>query len=342
MADVDIPDHLPEDLDAPPPGPPADPGTAPGEEPGQPPAPYRNLLVPLVVVPALIVMVLVVIVALFGAIAGDEASPAQNLDRMIHGTSNERDQAATLLVIQLNEHLEAIAAGEDPEWEIDATFLPDLRRAWEGADPEDVDFRFVYASLLAWLQDESGVPNLCSLLTLGDDLDPEAGIRFACLIVLGALGPQMDAEDRDYAIARVVPFLGSDDAGLRQAAAISLQALPSEVSLEALRGALRDGSLAVRGNAALALAAQGDPAGAEVLRELIDPATYEAERARDHRLWTQGENISESRQKALRALAGLGRGEDRDLLEEVARGDEDLNVRAVALDVLDDRRDGSG
>ena len=333
MAESHVPDHLPEDLDE-------------GAE--EPRAPYKNLLVPLVVVPALIVMVLVVIVALFGAIAGDEATPQENLQRMLHGTANERDQAAVLLVNQLLEHFEAVAAGEDPTWEIDATFLPELRRAWESADPEDVEFRYVFASLRAWLDDEAAVADLCSLLALDDELDPDARIRFVSLIALGGLGRRMDEPQRAYAVARIAPILegrdgqGGSDHGLRAAAAIALQTYPGEEAREALRSGLRDGQLVVRGNAALALAALGDPAAAEVLRELIDPSTYEVERQRDPRVWTKGERISDSRQRAVRALAALGRPEDLEVLREVAADDEDLNVRAVALEVLSDRGEAAG
>ena len=74
---------------------------------GEPEAPYRNLLVPLIVVPAGIVLALVLVFALFGLIAGDPASPQENLDKLINGGTNEREQAAFGLVLQAMEVWEA-------------------------------------------------------------------------------------------------------------------------------------------------------------------------------------------------------------------------------------------
>ena len=87
VTEIEIRDPDPSD-----PGSPATPAMPAGE------SPYKNLLVPLVVVPALIVMVLVLVFVLFGAVAGKEDSPRENLDRLLHGGFNERKQAAFNLV----------------------------------------------------------------------------------------------------------------------------------------------------------------------------------------------------------------------------------------------------
>ena len=70
-----------------------------------PPPPYRNLWVPLVVVPALIVMVLVLVFVFFSSIVGEEASPRENLARMLEGGANERRQASFNLVRQTLDEL---------------------------------------------------------------------------------------------------------------------------------------------------------------------------------------------------------------------------------------------
>ncbi len=329
MSGDEVPDALPAEPF--PEGPEREP------EGDEPESPYRNLLVPLLVVPALIVLVMALIVVLFLGIVGEEASPADNLERMIHGGSNERTQAATLLVTQVLEHVMAEREGREPQWEIDATFLPDVRRAWDETDEDDVQARYVLSTIQVHLGDREGLARLTSLLSLRDELDPKAEMRFRTLYFLGAKGPDLDAEARPAAAAAVIPFLDHEDRGLRTMAAVALQTLPSPSTVPALRETLRDGVLAVRGNAALALTHHGDDAGVEVLHELVDPASYEEERAQDPTLWTRAEDVSQSRRKAVAALARLGRDEDLPRLRTIADEDPDLNVREVALRALKDR-----
>jgi HEAT repeat protein len=320
MAQTEIPDSLPEEL----------------PDKSAPEAPYRSLWIPLIVVPALIVMVLILIWTLFGAIAGEEASPGQNLSRMIHGTSNERDQASMLLVRQIVEHLESVREGGEPEWEIDPSFLPEVQRAWEDTDPEELRFRYVLAVIQARLDDPSGVPNLLGILEASEVDDSDGQIRFLALLSLGALADRMGASHKEDSAERVSGFLDDPDPGLRQAAAIALQGLPGEVSIAALRQALRDGVLSVRGNAAISLSHLGDPEASSVLHELLDPEVYAQERGRSPGLWTRAQDISKSRIMAVKALARLGRPEDIATLRSVARDDADINVRGAALAALDD------
>src|SRR6187551_2879995 len=126
MAEDEIPEVLPADFpDAP------------------APSPYKNLWVPLVVVPALIVMVLVLVWVLFGSLAGSEKSPAENVQRMVEGSSNEREQAAMLLVNQIEAYLGDVNAGRASEWELESSFLPEVQQALEKTDADEVDTRFV-------------------------------------------------------------------------------------------------------------------------------------------------------------------------------------------------------
>ena len=75
--------------------------SAPGE------SPYRNLWVPLVIVPAGIVIAIVIVFALFGAISGDEASLSENLARVVEGGKNDRQQALFNLARQATENHQA-------------------------------------------------------------------------------------------------------------------------------------------------------------------------------------------------------------------------------------------
>src|SRR6476619_1565875 len=108
-------------------------GSAPPAEPlgaGASQSPYKNLFVPLVIVPAMIVIVLVLVALFFGWIQGREASLVENLDRVVTGGAGERTQAAFSMVVQLAENQEAKNSGKPLPWPLDASFLPKLRDAW--------------------------------------------------------------------------------------------------------------------------------------------------------------------------------------------------------------------
>lgn len=300
------------------------------------PSPYKNLWVPLVVVPALIVMVLVLVWVLFGSLAGSEKSPAENVQRMVEGSSNEREQASILLVNQIRGYLEDQREGKPSTWELDASFLPEVERALADVEPDEVLFRYVLAFVQLELGDAQGQENLIELLSAGEDDDPGGEVRFLVLHTLGVLGPTLDEAGRKRALAAVLPYMESQDAGLRLMATSALQGLPGEESVAALQRALMDGALDVRGSAAISLSLLGDPSGAGVLRELLDPASYAAEHAVSVERWGSGEQVSATRIQAVQALARLGRPEDLAALEPLARDDTDPNVRQAALRALAD------
>jgi HEAT repeat protein len=305
-----------------------------------PGSPYRNLLVPLVVVPAMIVMVLVVVFVLFGALAGEEKTPSENLRRLLEGGSNEQRQAAFNLVSQFLQDREARAAGRVPEWHADASLLPELLAALEQkaemSEENDVPPRLALAIMVASLGGAEGVSALADLTRLPEETDPRGEYRWNAAIALGSLGADMDEASRIVATRALVAVLESPDSGLRSAAVIALQGLSTPEALAALRGALADGSLEIRGNAALSLARHGSAEGAAVLREMLSIAAYDGERERDPRKWTRGEDVGRSRRKALSALAQIGAPPPRAQLEELVASDPDPGVRELARALLGD------
>jgi len=165
LTDIEIQDPDPSESDpVEPDGAAGGQGEAADGEPNAAESPYRNLLVPLVVVPALIVMVIVLVVAFFSMVTGKEDSPRQNLERVLNGGFNERKQAAFNLVQQMLALQQAEAAGQTPEWSIDESFLPALRQARASVGPiqgsGDVPVPFLLASLLARLGDPEGLEEL--------------------------------------------------------------------------------------------------------------------------------------------------------------------------------------
>jgi HEAT repeat protein len=296
---------------------------------GSPPTAYKNLFVPLVVVPALIVGAILLVFLFFGAISGREASLSENLDRAVHGGQAERKQAAFNMVRQVAENRRARLEHRDLPWPVESDFLSRLRSAWDSTSTEDPSLRLVLASLLAQLDDPQGIPSLIALLDTPQGADPKGEVRFNALANLGALGdPRAEAP-----AIRILEQ--SQDPGLRAVAAIALQHIPGDAGLAALRAALDDPLLEIRANAAIALSMRGDPAGSSVLRDLLDPSVYSAEHGRDGAKFSQPRRVSESRVAAIEALSRLHRAEDRSAIERVADQDSDLAVREAAMKALD-------
>jgi len=290
----------------------------------EPTSPYRNLLFPLVVVPAMIVVVVLLVYTLVGAITGEEATVDENLHRVLHGGSNERTQAAYALVAQLAENDRARIGGNDLPWEVSEALAPKLTDALVGLGEDEVQLQYVLSSALLHLDDPAGIEGLRGILALGEEADPEGKLKFHALVSLGSRGSSETFGD-------VSAFLDDEDQGLRSLAAGYLRFYPAELAIPPLKGSLGDLDLAVRLNAAISLSWFSDPAGAVVLRDGTRREIYEAERARNPRNYARAEVVRENRVRALEGLARLARVEDRALLEELAAGDEDLEVREAAM-----------
>ncbi|MEQ1891459.1 MAG: hypothetical protein ABL998_02860, partial [Planctomycetota bacterium] len=297
-------------------------------------SPYKNLLVPLVVVPAMIVMVLVAVVMLFTSMTGKEDTPRENLQRLLDGGFNERKQAAFNLVRQVIDARRARAEGVAAEWDIDESFLPELRAAREAVgtleSAQDVPIPLVLSSLLAQLGDPEGVAQLAEMTALGDELDPEREYRMYAAMTLGAIGDELPEPEREAAARTLIGLLASEDAGMVLVAIAGLQNLPASGTVPALVGMLASASLELRGSAALSLATLGEKGGAAVLRELLTPATYAAERDSDARRWPAA-RVSESRVKALAALAAMGELTGAELTGLLTDGDAAVRTQALAL-----------
>lgn len=299
-------------------------------------APYRNLWVPLVVVPFLVVGVIVLVFVFFGAIRGREATIQENLDRVVHGGANERKQAAVNLAVQVVENRTAELAGRPPVWAVEGDILLELQRAWE-ALPEDDNprIRLTLAELAAHFGDPAALDRLLTFLALPDEQDPKGELRVPAMIAIASLGQERAAEP-------LAAFLAHSDSFLRQSAAAALQTIPGEASRAALAGLLDDPSLELRGQAAISLARRGDPAGADVLRELIALESYAAARGADPRKFATERSIHDARLEAVRSLARLGRSEDRALFQRLADGEADPGVREAAMLALEGRLTPAG
>jgi len=294
-------------------------------------SPYQNLWVPLVVVPFLVVGVLVLVFLFFGAIRGRDATMEENLQALVQGGANERQQAAVSLSAQVVENRRAREEGREPPWPSGPGFLDQLQQAWDALGPEgNQNLRMGLAKALQEHGDPGAREKLEGFLALTDAEDEGGQLRFTALLELGRLGDPRSAP-------AVIPFLDQPDPLLRQGAASALQSLPGAATVEALEGVLGDPSLELRGMAAISLSHLGSAAGAHVLVDLVDPATYEAIRAVEPRKYADPTLVQNSRVYAVQALARLGRDEDLGLLRGLAEDDRDPAVREAAMRALRER-----
>jgi HEAT repeat protein len=287
-------------------------------------SPYRNLLVPLVVVPFLVVVVLVLVFVFFGQIAGSESSIEDNLDRVVHGGSNESKQAAMSLGAQAVDNAEARFQRKPEPWPVGPDFQRKLAAAWDDLDPEDVSLRLAVAQVSAIYGDPAALERLQTFLGLSDQQDPGSEARFSAIIAMSWLD--------DPRVADVlIPMLRHDDPFWRLTAAGALQRVPGPRTTAALSEVLDDPSLELRGTAAVSLAQLGDPRGARVLRELVERAPYEALRRTDPRKFASEKLIQSTRVTAVEALAQLALAEDKPLFERLAADEQDPLVREAAM-----------
>ncbi|MFM7297864.1 MAG: HEAT repeat domain-containing protein [Planctomycetota bacterium] len=297
--------------------------------PEAPQSPYKNLLVPLVVVPFMVVGVLVLVFVFFGAVAGEETSIEDNLRRVVDGGLNERKQAAMSLVSQALENQRARAAGSPEPWPVGPEFVDRLGRAWEDVskDADPTARQLAIAQLSALYGDPAAFDRLSIFLDATNEQDPDGQLRVSALMGLSWL-----ADER--AAARIIPLLDSQESFLRQTAAAVLQNLPGAATQEALAKLLVDPALELRGQAAISLSHLGDLRGAAVLRELVDPASYATVQSAEPQKFASERLVESTRLHAVAALGRLNRPEDRALLEAVAEDDASLQVREAAMRAL--------
>lgn len=295
-------------------------------------APYRNLWIPLVAVPAAVVIAMVVVVALLGSLAGEERSMSENLELVESGGKNQREQALFGLVRQAIENLHARKLGEDPPWPVELGFAKRATKIVQGLDEDEVMARLALSAALAGM-DPRGVDLLLELLDLSEAQDPDGKVRVTAVFNLGLLGDERASRP-------LIDLLDDRDKGLRLAAAGALGLLGGPGVREALVGTLADSKLEVRGTAALSLSKLVPPAheAAGVLVELTDLASYERVHAQDPSQYARASDVSTFRILALAALARLGRADDWAHIDSL-RGDPDANVVDAVLRLLRDREE---
>ena len=208
------------------------------------------LPVRLFLIPALIVVAVGVVLLLYRLLGGAEATPREILAEIESGSGHRRWQAAYELSRILTRD-DAVA--QDPG------LAPEMARLFANAEGRDPRVRRYLALCLGRVKATAAVPSLIAAL---DDADGETRVYSAW--ALGAIGDTTAA-------APLAAQTGDADSGMRKMVAYSLGSLGDAPAVRpALLRLLTDAVPDVRWNAALALARLGDPAGREVLRQMVD------------------------------------------------------------------------
>jgi HEAT repeat protein len=208
------------------------------------------LPVRLFLIPALIVVAVGVVLLLYRLLGGAEATPREILAEIESGSGHRRWQAAYELSRILTQD-DAVA--KDP------ALGPEMARLFANAEGRDPRVRRYLALCLGRFGATAAVPSLIAAL---DDADGETRVYSAW--ALGAIGDTTAA-------APLATHAGDADPGMRKMVAYSLGSLGNAPAVRpALLRLLVDAVPDVRWNAALALARLGDPAGREVLRQMVD------------------------------------------------------------------------
>jgi HEAT repeat protein len=207
------------------------------------------LPVRLFLIPALIVVAVGVVLLLYRLLGGAEATPREVLAEIESGSGHRRWQAA----YELSRILSRDGAADDP------ALAPEMARLFVNAEGRDPRVRRYLALCLGRIQATGAVPALTAALADGD---PETRVYSAW--ALGAIGDTTAA-------GPLAAHAGDQDPGMRKMVAYSLGSLGNAAATRpVLLRLLNDSVPDVRWNAALALARAGDPAGEEVLRQMVD------------------------------------------------------------------------
>ncbi|MEK7865119.1 MAG: HEAT repeat domain-containing protein [Planctomycetota bacterium] len=256
------------------------------------------------------------------AIVGDAKSPDELLDEVGSGAVNRRWQAAF--------ELSQVLSQENPP-EIGPKFVDGAVAAFLAAEGDDKRIREYLALILGRTRDRRATKPLLEALPGAD-----AQLRVNILLALGEISDPLAKDE----FLRALDDAG--DAGVRKAALVGLSRLPKEDAILArVRTHLTDPVADVKWNAALVLAALDDPAGADVLFEMLDRALIQKQVMSAEEGGAEKDPAAAILRNAVSASARLYQERFRKPYETLSANDPDPDVRrfaAEALQWLDSRK----
>ena len=277
----------------------------------------------LFVIPLAIVLACVGVYLLFSYLAGERGTPREWIEELKRGGTAARRQAAHNLAAELGR--QAAAGRTDP------TLFEPMCEALRTLPADEDEIRWTLVMGLGLLRDPRAVPVLVEELRRRSD---PAG-KAACIEALGA----MKAVDAAPELARL---LDDESTVVRKYATFNLAAIAAPArkgeapavpsAAPQVRRKLEDPRPEVQWNAATALAVfLGDPAGAAVLRRMLDRKYLEQVIAGDKQ---ESALVAHAMMQACQAVAALRDVESGGILRRVADGDPDAGVRDAARGAL--------
>lgn len=299
----------------PPPEPVLDPTRSPAPAPEPPRHTFFTVLLQFFLIPVGIVAACAAVFLGLRAIVGEAKTPDELLDEVESGAVNRRWQAA----FELSQLL-----SQPTPPPVGAKFVDEAIAAFRASEGDDHRIREYLALILGSLRDRRATAPLMEALT-----DAPPTLRFNILLALGTIadpaakGAMLDALD-DPA-----------DAGVRKVALVGLSRLPrDEDVLKRVRAHLVDPVLDVKWNAALVLAALDDPAGADVLAEMLDRALVTKQVVAAEEGGSESDPATAILRNAVSAAARLYQERFRTQFETLSTSDPDAHVRQLAVEAL--------
>ena len=265
---------------------------------------FRFILVPLI-----LVGIVVFLIVIFGQMALKEKSVKDYLYDIRTGSESERWQAAY--------HLSNMLANPNKDYRSEARKqLPDMILIFEQQGASDPRIRRYMATALGSLGDPRAVPPLQKSL---DDADTQTVI-----FSMWALGNIGDKES----VPEIIERLENTDSAVRIMSAYVLGAIGDERAIPPLQAHLTDDSPEVTWNAAIALSRMHDPAGADILKKMMN-----------REYLNSFQQLSEQRKEELltNAITASRKLNDPQLnsqIQALSTSDPNLRVRDTALKAL--------
>ena len=284
-----------------------------------------TLIVQLVVIPLGVVLFCVALGALFMWLTSEHKGMDDYLQSLRASSGMRRSQQAEYLLnyIQESKRWQGIfdvtaqmSADRDQFLAQHPHAVTEIVQVFNESAGEDPKTRRYLALVLGLLGDREALTALRGGLSDGD---PDTVKN--CLWALARLG------DQESALA-IVDLTRSEEPSVRLMAVYALGSMEAPQAQTTLRAALNDPNDLVKWNAAFALANKGDATGHAMLLKLLDKEYV------DRFTDATPENRTRYRAAAVMLLAKLDGNGAVVLLEKVAAGDADLQVRNAAIQQL--------
>jgi len=297
----------------------------------------RELLVKLVLLPALLVLATVLVISW----ATHRSDDVETLLERLRTPSRDRWRAAAELATLLRDPANEAMRSDEATARRVAEILAEKIDAAVMTD-EAINLRFFLCRALGEFAVPDGLPVLVRAATTQRDA-AEVPVRQAAIEAIAMLADKLGPESmrqRRGVMATLLEATEDPHESVRSAAAFALGVMGGNPAEARLAELLDDGYPDVRYNAALGLTRHGDPRCMDVLLEMLDPeqpmgvATEKHQVARDAKRRTILINALLGTQRLAETNTEVDLAPLADAAERLTQGEIDGAIRAKAAEVL--------